>query len=151
MQSLASIGVTLLLFMIGLELKISELKSVGRPALIAGGSQVLLVSSAAFLLSKFLGFSTPAAFYIALGLSFSSTIVVIKLLSDKKDLNSLYGKLVTGILVVQDIFAIFLLIFLSAVGGAGSVGDINFNELLLVGLKVAVLFGWVIILSRELL
>jgi Kef-type K+ transport system membrane component KefB len=151
MQSLASIGVTLLLFMIGLELKLTELKSVGKPALIAGGAQVLLVSSAAFLLSRFLGFSTPASFYIALGLSFSSTIVVIKLLSDKKDLNSLYGKLVTGILVVQDILAIFLLIFLSAVGGAGSIGAINVNELLVTGLKVVVLFGWVIVLSRELL
>lgn len=151
MQSLASIGITLLLFMIGLELKLSELKSVGKNALIAGSLQILLTASAGFGLSKFLGFSNLTAFYIGLAVSFSSTIMIIKLLSDKKDLRSLYGKITIGILLVQDLVAIFILIILSSLGGVNAPANFSLVDFLVVGIKIVVLFGWVIVLGREIL
>lgn len=150
-QSLASIGITLLLFMIGLELKLTELKSVGKNALIAGSLQIILTASAGFGLSRLLGFSNLTAFYIGLALSFSSTIMIIKLLSDKKDLRSLYGKITIGILLVQDLVAIFILIILSSLGGVNAPANFSLLDFLLVGIKIVVLFGWVIVLGREIL
>lgn len=150
MRSLASIGITLLLFMIGLELKVTELKSVGKSALLAGGVQILLTSFLGFFVAALLGFSATTSVYIALAMSFASTIIVIKLLSDKKDLRSLYGKLTIGILLTQDLVAIFVLIILSTMGMAGASG-LNFSDILMVALKISVLFGWVIILGRTIL
>ncbi len=150
MEALASIGITLLLFMIGLELKLKELKSVGRVALIAGSLQMILTSLAGFLISILLGFSGLTSLYIGVALAFSSTIVVIKLLSDKRDLKSLYGKITVGILLAQDIVAIFTLIILSTLNSTPS-ASVNFYDLFLVLLKMIVLFGWVIVLSREVL
>lgn len=150
MEALASIGITLLLFMIGLELKLSELKSVGRVALIAGSAQMLLTSFVGFFISSFLGFSSLTSLYVGVALAFSSTIVIIKLLSDKRDLKSLYGKITVGILLVQDLVAIFILIILSTLNSTPT-ASISIFDLALVFLKVVVLFGWVILLSRTVL
>lgn len=147
MNSLASIGITLLLFMIGLELKLTELKSLGRNLLIAGMAQIVLTSIAGFGISMLLGFEAITSLYIGIALSLSSTIMIIKLLGDKRDLKSLYGKITVGILLVQDLAAIFILIILSTMlGTAGK--SIDIADLLLVALKVIVLFGWFIALSK---
>ncbi|MDP1743403.1 MAG: cation:proton antiporter, partial [Candidatus Amesbacteria bacterium] len=102
------LGVTLLLFLVGLELPISELKQVGRTAMFSGIAQVLFTFG--------LGTWISGSAYIGLGLAFSSTIVVVKLLTEKKDLASLYGKLTVGILLVQDFVAIGAMIFLAGSG-----------------------------------
>lgn len=149
MQSLASIGITLLLFMIGLELNIRELKTVGKNALIAGGMQMIFTSAAGFGISYLLGFSNLTSVYIGIALAFSSTILIIKLLSDKRDLKSLYGKITVGILLVQDLAAIFILIALSTFNS--NISGINLFDLFTAFLKVVVLFGWVILLSRHVL
>lgn len=150
MQSLASIGITLLLFMIGLELNVKELKSVGKNALVIGVLQILLTSIFGFGISELLGFSDSTSLYMGIALAFSSTILVVKLLSDKRDLKSLYGKISIGVLLVQDIGAIFILIILSTFSSSPG-ATVGITQLLVAGLKVAVLFGWVILLSREIL
>ncbi len=149
MRSLASIGVTLLLFMIGLELNLKELRLVGKNALIAGALQMIFTASLGSLIAIFLGFSELTSAYIGIALAFSSTILVIKLLSDKRDLKSLYGKITVGILLVQDLVAIFILIILSTFSPNGS--EISVSQLFLALIKIIVLFGWVIVLSREVL
>lgn len=149
MQSLASIGITLLLFMIGLELNLKELRLVGKNALVAGSAQMGFTATLGFAISAFLGFSTVTSLYVGIALAFSSTILVIKLLSDKRDLKSLYGKITIGILLVQDLVAIFVLIILSTF--TSNNGSINFVDLLVAFLKLTVLFGWVILLSRKVL
>ncbi len=151
MRSLASIGITLLLFMIGLELNVRELKSVGKNAFLAGAMQMGFTSIAGFGISMLLGFSPLTSIYIGIALAFSSTILIIKLLSDKRDLKSLYGKITIGILLVQDLIAIFILILLSTFSGVTGGASINFFEILIALLKVIVLFGWVIFLSRNIL
>ncbi len=146
--SLAEIGITLLLFMLGLELRFSELRSVGKIAITSGVAQISLTFVAGFLVCLLLGYSQVTAIYISLALTFSSTIIIVKLLSDKKDLNSLYGKISVGILLLQDFVAIFALIILSGFSGGKAFVP---QDLFLVGLKAVVLFGWVLLLSRHLL
>lgn len=113
LENMAHLGITFLLFLVGLEMNVKELAKVGRVALLVGGGQMIFTLLIGFLLALFLGFSPTPALYIAISLAFSSTIVAVKLLSEKKDLNSLHGKITVGILLVQDVAAVFVLIFLS--------------------------------------
>lgn len=148
MNSLGQIGITLLLFVLGLELKLRELRSVGRVAILTGVGQILFTTAVGFFICVALGFSHLAALYMAIALTFSSTIVIVKLLSDKNDLNSLYGKLAVGILLVQDFVAVLALIFLS---GFQSGGQVTFWDFVYVVLKAVVLTGWVIVFSKTLI
>jgi len=115
-SALAQIGITLLLFMVGLQLDLSQLKRIGRTALMVGVGQVFFTSLIGYFILRALGFSAESSLYIAPALTFSSTIIVVKLLSEKKDLQSLYGKLVVGIFLTQDFIAILLLILMSSLG-----------------------------------
>lgn len=124
MEGLSTIGVTLLLFMVGLDLDISQLKRIGKSAVIAGIVQVALTGLIGLGLNLGLGLDVLPALYLAMALTFSSTIIVIKLLNEKKDLQSLYGKLAIGILLIQDVAAIFILVLISAFSGLGG-GDLN--------------------------
>lgn len=116
-NGLAQIGITLLLFMVGLELDFNQAKKLGRTILIAGFFQILVTFCLSFGVFHILGNDLPASMLMAIALTFSSTIIIVKLLSEKRDLESLYGKIAIGILLLQDIVAIFLLI---ALGSAGS-------------------------------
>jgi Kef-type K+ transport system membrane component KefB len=143
--TLGQLGITLLLFMLGLELRLKDLKSIGATAVVAGTLQMLLTCLLGGALSVFLGFSFAVSVYLGIALAFSSTIVIVKLLSDKKDLNSLHGKLSVGILLVQDFFAIIALILLN------NPLAINGTLLLQVGmiiLKFVVLGGWMWVVSE---
>jgi len=142
--SLAEIGITLLLFMLGLELRFSELRSVGKVSIITGLAQIVFTSVVGYALSIFLGFTPITALYVSIALTFSSTIIIVKLLSDKKDLSSLYGKISVGFLLVQDFVAIIALIFLSGFTVGGSLSPL---EIFTIILKAVALFGWVILLS----
>ncbi len=115
-HALSEIGITLVLFMVGLELDISELKKIGRKALVAGTAQVLITISFAFITTVAFGFSIIVAAYVALGLTLSSTIIVVKLLSEKKELQSLSGRLSLGILLIQDLVVLVVLMALSGSG-----------------------------------
>lgn len=119
---LASIGVALLLFLVGLEMNLKELRNVTVPAFFVGLGQILFTFGIGFFVVSALGFSLISSFYIAIALTFSSTIIVVKLLSEKKSLSSLYGRIVIGILLVQDFVAILVLIFIAGLQGDGGVG-----------------------------
>lgn len=148
MHSLGQIGVTLLLFMLGLEIRLSKIRSVGKVALITGIGQILFTTVVGFVICIALGFTPLASLYMAMALTFSSTIIIVKLLSDKKDLNSLYGKIAVGVLLVQDFVAIIALILLSGFQRGEPLTALGFGLLIL---KAAVLFGWVIVFSNTLM
>ncbi len=112
--TLAKLGVALLLFMVGLNLNPRTIKEVGKVTIITGILQIAITFSLAFLLAKTLNFSTSASFYIAIALSFSSTIIIMKLLADKGDISNLYGRVSIGILIIQDIVAIGILMIISS-------------------------------------
>ena len=92
LQSLASIGIALLLFIIGISLDFRILKHVGGTAIIGGISTVAIVSSIIFFIAQSLGFGSISSLYIALAFSFSSAVVVVKILSDKKEIETLHGQ-----------------------------------------------------------
>jgi Kef-type K+ transport system membrane component KefB/Trk K+ transport system NAD-binding subunit len=109
----SDLGVAFLLFIVGLELKLKTLREIGVPSLIIGFLQEFLTILAGFFILKyFLGFSTLVSLYLGIALSFSSTIIVLKLITDKGDLEKLYGKLSVGFLLVQDLIAILILFLL---------------------------------------
>lgn len=114
LTAFSQIGVALLLFFVGLNLNPKVIKDVGKIALITGLGQVLFTTSIGFFLAKAVGFSTITSLYIAVALAFSSTIIIMKLLSDKKDLESLYGRISVGFLIIQDFIAIFILLLISS-------------------------------------
>jgi Kef-type K+ transport system membrane component KefB len=119
-DSFSSVGIALLLFIVGLEMRFSELKHVGISSLITGLGQIIFTLAAGFgILHYFLNVPFIPAIYIAIALTFSSTIIVIKLLSEKGDLQSLYGRIVVGFLLVQDFVAILILVFLSGMQAGG--------------------------------
>jgi Kef-type K+ transport system membrane component KefB len=151
LHSLSEIGITLLLFMVGLDLDISDLKRIGKTAVTAGIAQVIFTSLLGFAFISLLGFSFIPAVYMALALTFSSTIIVVKLLSEKKDMQSLYGKLAIGIFLVQDIAAILILILIAGANNtySGSLtGDSLISSIILTLAKAFMIGIIVIALSR---
>lgn len=113
----SQIGIAFLLFIVGLNLSPKVIKEVGKVSLITGIGQITFTALIGFLISKLLGFTLLTSLYIAIALTFSSTIIIMKLLSDKRDLEKLYGKISIGILLVQDIFVIILLMVVSSFAG----------------------------------
>ncbi|TSC66293.1 MAG: Sodium/hydrogen exchanger [Microgenomates group bacterium Gr01-1014_80] len=111
---LPEIGIAFVLFLVGMELDLREIKSLGKPILLAGILQITMTTIIGSSIARLLGFAPTESLYLGVGLSFSSTILVIKLLLDKKDLNALYGKLAVGILLLEDLLAVILLLFLTA-------------------------------------
>ncbi len=111
----SQVGVALLLFIVGLGLNPKLIKEVGKVALLAGLGQVLLTLGLGFLLLYYgLNFSALASLYLSLALALSSTVIVVKLLSDKNTLETLYGRMAIGILLIQDLVAIAALMLISA-------------------------------------
>ncbi len=131
----SEMGISILLFIVGLHLSPLELREFGKSSFLIGFFQVLLTATLGVYLSLLLGFSTVESIYIGIALSFSSTIIVLKLISDKKDLEKLYGRIAIGILLFQDLVAAVALIFSSAFS-AGNAGINSFGMLFLKGLLV---------------
>ncbi|MEX0895700.1 MAG: cation:proton antiporter [Patescibacteria group bacterium] len=127
----SKIGITILLFIVGLHLSPSVIKEVGSVSLLTGIGQVLFTSTIGFLIAIMLGISTVAAIYVAIALTFSSTIIILKLLSDKGDTQTLYGKIAIGFLLVQDVVATIILIGVAALSGQSDLGMVPIVTLLL--------------------
>jgi len=152
LEGLAEIGITLLGFMVGLDLDISQLKRIGKAAILAGLGQVVFTAGIGYGIATLLGLPPIPALYVAIALTFSSTIIVVKLLSEKKDMQSLYGKLAVGIFLIQDIAAIFILILLAGITGNNSIGELTsggiLNSIILTIAKAFMIGVVVIALSR---
>ena len=110
----SQLGIAFLLFIVGLNLSPKIVKEVGKVSVITGIGQIVFTSVIGFILAVVLNFSFIEAAYIAVALTFSSTIVIMKILSDKKDIKTLYGRISIGFLIIQDIVAIMILIAISS-------------------------------------
>jgi Kef-type K+ transport system membrane component KefB len=113
---LAELGITLLLFLVGLELDLRLIRRVGPVALATGLGQVAFTSAVGFAIVLGLGYELVAAVYVAVALTFSSTIIIVKLLTDKRETDSTHGRIAIGFLIVQDIVVVIALIALAALG-----------------------------------
>jgi Kef-type K+ transport system membrane component KefB len=115
-ELLAKVGIAILLFLVGLKLDINLIKSTGVVALLTGVGQVVFTSVVGYFIIIALGFDTLQAIYIAVALTFSSTIIIVKLLSDKRELDMLHGRIAVGFLIVQDLLVIVAMILIVAIG-----------------------------------
>ncbi|MFN3371221.1 MAG: cation:proton antiporter, partial [Sphingomonadaceae bacterium] len=115
-EVLAQLGIAILLFLVGVKLDVKLVRELGPVALATGLGQVLFTSLFGFLIALALGFPAVTSLYIAVALTFSSTIIIVKLLSDKREIDSLHGRIALGFLIVQDLVVVFAMIVLSAVG-----------------------------------
>lgn len=134
----SKIGITILLFIVGLNMSPKVMKEIGKVSIIVGIGQVILTTTVGFLIALLLGIDRIAALYIAIALTFSSTIIILKLLSDKGDLQKLYGKIAIGFLLVQDVIATFVLLAISSFSGKTET-DLIYAALLLT-LKGLIIF-----------
>jgi Kef-type K+ transport system membrane component KefB len=112
----SELGIALLLFLVGLELSFDKVKGVGKVALAAGLGQVVFTAAGGFVLALLMGFTAMEGIFVATALTFSSTVVVVKLLGEKRELDSLYGRIAVGIFLVQDLVVI---VFLTVLAGLG--------------------------------
>lgn len=146
-QIFSEIGIAFLLFLVGMHLNPKIIKEVGKISLITGIGQIIFTSLIGYLLCLLLGFSHVTSLYIALALTFSSTIIITKLLSDKESLDKLYGKISIGFLLIQDLIAIIVLLFVSSFAG----GEGSLNLVLGIFIKGALLFAALFLFSHYVL
>lgn len=143
LEIFSNLGITALLFIVGLSLSPRVMKEVGKVSLFSGIGQVLFTSILGYGIGLLFKFSPIVSLYLAFAFTFSSTIIVSKLLSDKKDLHKLYGKISIGMLLVQDIIAtIALLLITSTMNGGGAL-----NAFFIIIAKVTVIGGLLYLVS----
>ena len=120
---LSELGIAVLLFLVGIKLDVKLIRSLGQVALLTGLGQVAFTSIFGFGIGLALGLDVVTSIYVAVALTFSSTIIIVKLLSDKREIDSLHGQIALGFLIVQDLVVVLAMIVLSAIGiGAAAEG-----------------------------
>ena len=135
---LAKAGIALLLFTVGLKLDLQVIRTMGPVSLATGLGQVIFTSVIGYAICLVLGLSHLSSIYVAVALTFSSTIIIVKLLSDKREIDSLHGRIAVGFLIVQDLVVVVVMIALTAFG-AGQHSDQWAAAILFVVMKGAVL------------
>ncbi len=136
----SSIGIALLLFIIGLGMHVTEMRRLGKPIFVAAMTTLLTVGSLGFTAASLMGFTRGEALITAFALFFSSTIIIVKILSDKKEANRLHGQIAIGVILLDDLVATLALLFIVA-GENGGLGLDEIVQLILKGsLLVLVLF-----------
>ena len=134
---LSQLGIAVLLFLVGIKLDIKLIRTLGTVSLMTGLGQVLFTSLFGFLIGLALGFDAVTSLYVAVALTFSSTIIIVKLLSDKREIDSLHGQIALGFLIVQDLVVVFAMIALSAIGmGGGEHGGTSVARVLVSSLAL---------------
>lgn len=116
---LSQISIALLLFLVGLKLDIGLIRSLGAVALGAGVGQMAISTLLGLGLAMLVGLAPWPALYVSLALAFSSTIIIVKLLSDKREIDALHGRIALGILIVQDIAVVGAMVVVAAFGAGG--------------------------------
>lgn len=144
---LSELGIAVLLFLVGIKLDIKLVRSLGAVSLMTGLGQVAFTSILGFFIGLALGLDALTSLYVAVALTFSSTIIIVKLLSDKCEINSLHGQIAIGFLIVQDLVVVFAMIVLSAVGIGTGEGHRSGNIFVVLGSGV-VLVGLVVLFVR---
>jgi len=148
---LAKIGITLLLFVVGLRLDTHLIRSTGNVALVTGLGQVIFTSIIGYIIARGLGLQHVSSLYVAVALTFSSTIIIVKLLSDKREIDSLHGRIAIGLLIVQDLIVVVTLIVLPAFS-ADIAGSPDFSrQMLMLFLKGMLSLLFIVLVARYVL
>ncbi len=145
LKSLAHLGVALLLFMVGINLDFRILRQIGGTSVIGGISTMAIISASTFILAKSLSFQNTSALYLALAFSFSSTVVVVKILSDKKEIDTLHGQIALGILIIEDFMAALALMVIPVLA-EGNLATIGLQII-----KAVVLMGVIFFVGKKII
>ena len=139
---LSELGIAVLLFLVGIKLDIKLIRSLGAVSLTTGLGQVVFTSLFGYLIGLALGLGHSTSLYVAVALTFSSTIIIVKLLSDKREIDSLHGQIALGFLIVQDLVVVLAMIVLSAIGiGASGKSGGSALSVLTSGVALVALVG----------
>src|SRR5688572_11080128 len=148
-ETISSLGLILLLFLIGLEIDLKKIKSAGRLILVTSLAQIFGCWALGTAFFYGLGFAfSPGrlhALYLGIACALSSTVIIVKILYEKRELDTLQGRITLGILVLQDIFAI---LFLAV---QPSLADLQISVVVLSIARVAALVATALVLSRYIL
>jgi Kef-type K+ transport system membrane component KefB len=143
-DAFAEFGVVLLLFVVGLSLNFDHIRKIGKVSVVTALTQVMLTAGAGYFILTYLGFEQLSSMYLALAITFSSTVVIVKLLADKKDTQSVYGRHVIGLMVVQDLIALTAMLLVTSLGDGAAVQDV----LVILLLKILALAAFVYLLTK---
>ncbi len=147
-QTFAHIGVAFLLFIVGLNLDLRVLKELGIVSTFAGISEIILTGSIGFLIAIGIGFSNTISLFIGTALAFSSTVVVVKILSDKKEIDTLHGRIALGILIVEDFVAALALMAIPIFNEGGTIYTIAKEAGIIILLIAFISIFSVVVLNR---
>lgn len=135
-ETFSEIGIALLLFIIGLELSVSVIKRLGKPVFLTAAAILSTIGTLGFLVGTAFHFSFIESILVGLALFFSSTIIIAKVLSDKKEISRLNGQIAIGVILLDDIVATFALLFVAAAGSGEALDAFDIGLLLLKGIAV---------------
>ncbi len=124
LELLSELGIAVLLFLVGLKLDLHLVRSIGKVSLIIGLAQVVATAALGFLIGWLFDLPLLLAGLIAVSMAFSSTIIIVKLLSDKREIDSLHGRIALGVLIVQDLVVVVLMLVMSALDAGGQSGGV---------------------------
>lgn len=130
-ESFSSIGITLLLFIVGLGLNAGVIQSLGRVSLTTSMSIFPIFGALVYGVCQLLGFDTKTSLVLAIALFFSSTIIILKVLSDKKEVSRLYGQITLGILLIEDIVATVAVVVLAMIANPSELSWLSVGMVLL--------------------
>ncbi|MEK7841618.1 MAG: cation:proton antiporter, partial [Deltaproteobacteria bacterium] len=151
-EVLAQIGVVMLLFTIGLELSFAKLRNVGREAVIGGGLQIIFTTAIVIIIAGIFKEPLPQAMLFGFIIAQSSTAIILKILSDRGEIDSSHGRLCMGIVIVQDIAVVPMVILLQHIGKVeGITAFLVAKSILTAGLAVAAILTAAYILVPRIL
>ncbi|MFA5857168.1 MAG: cation:proton antiporter family protein [Candidatus Pacearchaeota archaeon] len=139
-QLFAHLGVAFLLFIVGLNLDLRVLKEVGPVSIIAGIIGMIITALIGFFITSYLGIPYIAGLYLGAVFAFSSTVVVVKILSDKKEIDTLHGRIALGILIVQDFAAAIVLMIIPLLNKGGSISSIFMTFIIAILMIIFIFF-----------
>ncbi|MBW3014184.1 cation:proton antiporter [Candidatus Woesearchaeota archaeon] len=141
-RTMSEIGIAFLLFIVGLEMDFKKIRTVSLVCSLGGTIQIAVLFGLGFFIALLLGSFKIQAVYLGLIVAFSSTAIVVKLLSDKREIDTLHGRIIIGILLMEDFFAILALSLLA------TIDTFTLSTFGLSMLKAGVLFGVAILMSK---
>lgn len=135
-EGFSKIGIALLLFIIGLGLNLDIIRKLGKTVLTVAVLEIGAMMILGYLVSIAIGLSSTDALFVGVALTFSSTIIIVKVLNDKREQTRLYGQICIGILLVEDIVATIALLVLDA-NSKGGIDATEFGLLAAKGIGIA--------------
>ena len=148
-EQLAEVGIILLMFGVGMQFHIEELVAVWRVAVPGAIAQSAVATGLGLLVARAFGWTGTAGLVFGIGLSVASTVVLIRVLSDNRDLHTPAGHIAVGWLVVEDLLTVLVLVMMPAIFARGAEGSSLTVSLALAMVKVAVLTALILVAGRR--